>query len=536
MFQSINSLKDNITRNPADTVSLGMLADAYRKAGDYGNAISCYEKLVEAQPNNYEALNNYGALLRDTGDSIKSAQIIVKANNILQNNPIILTNLSNTYRDMGMADMAVEQAERAVQIQPSFADAVKALAQSLFVTAEYARSIEIHEKAIKLRPDDTDLLISFARTHYYSGNTETAYQLIKPLLAEKDKGCATVYIEMSKKLGLYDDAVAYIQSILSATKDNPKQPASLYFHLGKYYDNKGAYDKAYAYYQKGNKLADRTCNIKEIEKEFKRIATLYSKANNKRSEHSSITSNQPVFIVGMPRTGTTLVEQILASHPQVCGMGELYHIDVFAKQAENRFNKKQPFPESISSLNQEQLDMVASEYLKYINSKSNGEIRITDKMPHNFKYVGFIFRLFPNAYVINTVRHPLDTCLAGFFAQYGTHGHSYSYNINDIAKYYLLYEKLMSHWSTVYGDRIHQIKYKDLILDHEASCRKMLAFCDLEWDDECLNFHQSKRKINTLSHEQVSKPIYTGSLDRWKNYEKHIDRLKKRLKPVIANY
>lgn len=436
---------------------------------------------------------------------------------------------------MGRYEMAVECAERTVKIQPNFFDANLMFSKALFQNAEYSKAIENFNKTLKIKPDDKESITFLARTHYFSGDEKTAYQLIKPLLAEKYIGCIPTYFLISKKLGLYDDAAKHTESIINDENVRNKS-ATLHFLLGKYYDHKALHDKAFLHYQKGNKLSNRNSEIKDSEKEFNRIAALFSKASNKRSDSSSINSKQPVFIVGMPRTGTTLVEQILASHPEVYGAGELINIDIAAKEAEFKFHKKHGYPESISSLNTNELDSMASEYLESVNLKTNGAQRITDKMPHNFMYIGLIFRLFPNAYIINTQRHPLDTCLSCYFSEFGTQGHTYSYNLSDMGKYYLLYDKLMSHWKNVYGDRICQIKYKDLILNHETTCKKMVAFCDLEWDDRCLNFHQSNRKINTLSHDQVNKPIYTGSLDRWKNYSKHTSALKKRLKTVIANY
>ena len=289
MLNFLDELKTIVAQHPTDTSALGKLADAYRNQGNVNEALTCYEKLLDIQPNNYQALNNYGALLRSAGDYVKSARVILQANEILQNNPIILTNLSQTYTDMGRFDMAVESAERAVKIQPDFIDANVMLGRAFLKKAEYEKAMESFNIALKLKPGDKALITLLARTYSFSGDVKTAYKLIKPLLEEKYVACIPAYFLMSKKLGLYDDAAQYTESILTNEKDG-NEPASLHFHLGKYYDYKGLYDKAFLHYQKGNKLTSRPSKIKDPEKEFNEIATLFSRANNKRSDQSSITS------------------------------------------------------------------------------------------------------------------------------------------------------------------------------------------------------------------------------------------------------
>jgi hypothetical protein len=226
----------------------------------------------------------------------------------------------------------------------------------------------------------------------------------------------------------------------------------------------------------------------------------------------------------MPRSGTSLAEQILASHPDVFGAGELPVVNRMVDQLATVLDTSIPYPECLKYLDNHTLEQLASEYLEEAQLKSNDEQFITDKMPSNFMHLGFISLMFPNARIIHCTRDPLDTCLSCYFQNF-TGEHPYAYSLTSLGKFYRMYEKLMEHWSKVIPNPIFELSYEKVVVNPEQEIRSMVDFCGLEWDDKCLDFHQTKRTVATASHSQVRQKIYTSSVGKWRSYEKHLDEL-----------
>lgn len=536
MKDSIASLHKYLIKNSHDTAALGRLAELYREAGKVNQSLSTFKKLIDIDPDNYKALNNYGTLLLNYGDGINAINIIQRANVLLPNSPIILSNLANAYTKACRYDFAIQACQQALSIQPDFFDALSALGTTLKVSGRYDDAITNFNKALEIRPDSKRIIVAIAESWHYLGENEKAYSMIKPGIDDDEPEYAKIYFQISGKLGLIDHAAEYILKIL---KKYPrcKEFNKLYFSLGKYYDKIKSYEDAFSYYYQANKLCDSDFKISETASNFDEIITSFPKDSENSSVVASNTSKQPIFILGMPRSGTSLVEQILSSHSQVFGAGELTNIHIAAEEAKIHHKHKNTNSNLVlASLDVKELDSIATDYLQYINEVSDNALMVTDKMPHNFLYVGFILRLFPSAIIINCARHPLDTCLSCYFSEFGASGHEYAYNLNTTAQYYFQYKKLMSHWIDIYGDKIIQVKYEELIMDHENTCKKLIQHCGLEWEEQCLDFHSNKKQTLTISYDQVNKPIYTKSMFRWKNYDKHLKKPKKILADVIQSY
>jgi tetratricopeptide (TPR) repeat protein len=305
------------------------------------------------------------------------------------------------------------------------------------------------------------------------------------------------------------------------------------FALGKIHDDLGKYEEAFEYYQRANKQerAKHTFHPKDHHEFISKIIKCFGKDFIRSSHDWSNPSQKPVFIVGMPRSGTSLVEQVISSHPNAIGGGEIGFLFEYEKTlvSETRANT---YPDYMEWFDRQDADAVADSYLKLIENLSQKNeqcLRVTDKMPHNFLYLGLLHSIFPVARFIHCQRNPLDTCLSIYFQKF-TLGHSYSYDLSEIGVSFAEYTRLMDHWDNVLPGVVHNIQYEDLIYKHEDSARRLIDFCGLEWHSKCLEFHKSSRPVLTSSNWQVRQPVYKSSLDRWKNYDAFLDPLKKILK------
>jgi hypothetical protein len=244
----------------------------------------------------------------------------------------------------------------------------------------------------------------------------------------------------------------------------------------------------------------------------------------------------PIFIVGMPRSGSTLIEQILASHSLVEGAAELPYIGLLSDSLGGPRANGKKYPAAVADLSIDQLRAFGKSYLYYSQSnRPKGLPRFTDKMPANFVHIGLIHLALPNAKIIDALRHPLDACV-GNYRQLFAQGKNHAYDLNECAEYYLDYIRMMDHWDSVLPGRVLKVNYEELVGNTESEVRRLLDYCELAWEDACLNFHQTERAVNTASSEQVREPIYTSAIGFWKHYEAHLDDVKLILEPVLSEH
>jgi tetratricopeptide (TPR) repeat protein len=301
-----------------------------------------------------------------------------------------------------------------------------------------------------------------------------------------------------------------------------------YFHFtaGKMLDDIGRYRDAFAHYTQGNTLANRKFDSRQFRALVKDILYVSGPSQARRAEGSGNSSEIPTFIVGMPRSGTTLMEQILASHSKVFGAGELNDMRRIAASTRQLSRLKVDYPNTIPGLQNTDYTILAAEYLKRIEALVDDKsvTRIVDKHPLNFQFIGLICSMFPNAKIIHTVRNPLDTCLSCFFQNF-TKGQDYSFELRALGYFYNNYRRLMEHWESVYPGRIYSVRYEDLLSGQENETRRLLDFLGLNFEQQCLDFHQTERKVSTASFLQVRKPLYGTSEKRWMNYRAELAEL-----------
>jgi hypothetical protein len=285
------------------------------------------------------------------------------------------------------------------------------------------------------------------------------------------------------------------------------------------------YAEAFEHYRQANTLYRRRFARDVHDRMIDDSIRLFGPDRFRNMPRSRNRSERPVFIVGMPRSGTSLVEQILASHPRIFGGGEMNIINQYANGIQARLGAAAPYPSCLGAVTPTVLDEMASEYLAQLDILNQTAVRATDKMPHNFLHLGMIAMIFPRARVIHVTRDPMDTCLSIYFQAFNEL-HAYARDLSDLGYYYRSYEKLMAHWRRMLDIPIFDIRYEDLVTHADRWIPRLVEFCGVEWDERCLRFYDTDRAVNTPSYEQVRQPLYSRSVGRWRHYEKQLEPLR----------
>lgn len=539
---------------------------------DHQSALDAYRKAIELEPGYAEAHYNLGVALRDldrTGEAIDSFR------RALQYKPDYvdaLFNLGNTFLDVGSPEEAVAEYRKALAYRPDYVEllfnlgvALQALGQHLEGAEYLAKAVELrpdyteahvclasalqtinrvdealdhYDRALALEPDNADAIGGKAAIHERRGQFAEARTLIQPYLdGTPPARIALVYGALGKPLSCLDEAIAAMERSLELESTSGENRIDLYFALGKLYDRLGDYDKAFAHYRAGNE-AFRRKNARLLEAyhpgidagRMQALMDAFGEGFAERLAGSGSDSQRPLFVVGMPRSGTTLTEQILASHPAVYGAGELPDISRLRQTMQEAMGTEQAYPALMERVTPDLMAGMATRYLQRLDGASTQADRVVDKMPHNFLHLGLIAMLFPRARIIHVSREPADTCLSIYFQKFNC-SHAYASDLAHLGAYYRSYQRLMDHWRKVLPLPLFELRYDELVADPEPVIRAMLEHCGLDWDDRCLQFHATRRDVNTPSYDQVRQPLYNRSSGRWTRYRAHLAPLLEALTP-----
>lgn len=492
-----------------------------------------FEQILKIVPDSAEAHNNLGAALAKTGGSRNIRKAEQHFREALTLNPKYLeayVNLGRLYEDSNRIDGAIKCYTKALELEPEYQDASIHLASVLVHDSKYPEAKALYSDVIAKNPHNSMAVAGMGNLKKMIGKFSEAEALYNKAL-EININETSAYFGLSgcRKYTLED------KEFIKKLKKYSSLSASINFALGKMYNDIGDYDESFMYYRRGNELRNNKIDYdaQENTELIGRIIDFFSNEliNNLRTGGNP--TELPVFILGAPRSGTTLVEQIISSHPDVYGAGELKYIYQQIKKIKNTKNGTEKYPECMKDITPADIARFAREYIEYITAlcEDRNIRKITDKMPGNFVYIGFIASLFPNAKIIHCRRNPLDTCLSIYFQSFNS-GHRYGFNLENLGYWYKDYLKLMEHWNSVLGNCIYNVNYVDVINNTEDTTRKLIEHCGLEWDDRCLQFHTVNRAVKTASQWQVRQPVYNTSLDIWKRYDKHIGPLKE----ILAGY
>lgn len=310
------------------------------------------------------------------------------------------------------------------------------------------------------------------------------------------------------------------------------------FALGKAHEDLKNYRSSWSYYSEGNK-AQRTkisYDPVQIKSTVNEVIKHFNTDFFERTARGGHPDASPIFVLGLPRSGSTLIEQILASHSQIEGTGELPYI----KRLSQAFSKKShldlQYPAVLKRLDSRKLMLLGARYLELASKHRNdSSLRFVDKMPENFLYVGFIHAIFPNAKIIDARRHPLDACVSNLKQLYAR-GQNFCYDQTEMGEYYLQYQRVTDHWDDVLPGRVLRVQYEDTVGDFETQVKRILGYLELPWEDDCMRYYQNSRAIQSASSEQVRLPIYSGGIGNWSYFDTDLEELKDVLKPILAQY
>lgn len=384
------------------------------------------------------------------------------------------------------------------------------------------------EKALKKNKGQWLYLKNLSVLKRHIGDTDAAIRhLEEALKTKKDDYEMYRFLVESKKFTERPDFLDMLEKAAKNPQLNPKVKAHIYFAAGKIYDDLKDYDNAFKNYHKGNIATGHKMDLTLVEKETAQFIYAYPKSYIDRVKDLGILDAKPVFVLGMPRSGTSLMEQLIVSHPKGAGVGELTDINRISDSLDKSMSEHGGYHMVLNRLKGDFRKGYGQSYLdrvKEISGIDDPTIRIVDKQPINFRRMGLITEMFPNAKIIHMRRDARDTCLSCYF-QYFISMQHYSFDLTSLGRYYRMYERIMEHWQQVMPDRFITVDYENLINNFEQEARRVINYLELDWDDACLTPHKAKNIVQTASAWQVRQPLYASSQNRWKNYEKHLGTL-----------
>lgn len=480
--------------DPSSGLYFRSLGEVYRRLGRLGEAIASARQAVRLLPGNSNAHYNLALALADSGNLAAAAEHYRTA---LANNPahgLAANNLGTVLQRQGDEPGAEKAFARAVAIDPRHAEAQTNLGALFSLRGELQRARACFEAAINAAPD-------FVNAHY---------------------NLCTL-----KKYHRDDPHLTALAAVARNARTLPDEARLRFcFAYGKALEDIARYDEAFAAYAEGNRLKRATLNYDE-QKTAQKIAHIIKTydAVFAAAPLTGCTDATPVFIVGMPRSGTTLIEQILATHSRVHGAGEIHDLGQVISDLTGCPPEGQ-YMGWLKAADEQLLSRIGAAYVARLRVRDSRALRITDKMPGNYYYVGLIRKILPKAKIIHVVRDPMDICFSNFSRLFDR-TMDFAYDLAELGRYYRNYRQLMDHWKAVLpADTVLDVRYEDLVQNQEAQSRRLLAYCGLEWEDACLAFHKNPRRVSTASTAQVREPMYQSSVARWKHFEAHLGELR----------
>jgi len=529
--EAVAAYRQALQLKPEYATAHSNLGTALKAQGRLDEAIASYRRALELQPQYAAALCNLGGALQAKGQLDEAVTACRQALAISPTFTEAYNNLGNALHTQGKDDEAETAYRQALKLDPNYAEAYSNLGAALQADGRLDEAVRSMRQAIRLRPAYAEAHANLGSALVNLGEFEEAIEHLREAI-ERNPGLASAYHELANLAGqgsyqVSESEIEIMHELLSTGRLSMDDAGRLHFALGRLLDRDGRYDEAFRHYRQGNQLRVQYLRERNIQIDHERylsliddMISLFDGAYFQRVRSFGIDSDLPVFIVGMPRSGTTLAEQVLASHPEIHGAGELKQIGRLVAGLPGRLNSTKVYPSCMEQMTADSARALAEQHLQFLRGLGGDAVRIVDKMPLNYNHLGMIATLFPGARVVHCRRSPMDTCMSCFM-QYAVPA-----SLEELGVCYTQYEKLMAHWRSVLPIPIYELSYERMVDDQETVTRELIAFCGLEWDDACLKFYETDRPVQTPTRVDVRRPIYQSAVGRWRRYEAH-------LKPLI---
>ncbi len=550
--------------------SLNNLGSIERARGNKTDALVWYRKALAVNPDFLESLTNIGAVLVEEERPEEAVQPLLKVLQTFPDSPEALCNLGLSYYKQDDLEKGEALLRRSLQNRPGYPEALVGLGRVLHDADRLDEAETVLQEATESAPDKADAWCQLGTIYTEQGEADLAEAAYQRALAI-DSNCAdalTGLANLKLEAGKIDAAVADLHLALEADPDNlgarfhltqsqkvqkgdsnlavleakaassdnlsTEKRISLHYALGKAYDDLKEYDKAFPQFIEGAKLKRGKINYSATAdaERTQRIIEVFNPDRYQSLQGAGNPDATPIFVLGMPRSGTTLTEQIIASHPAVHGAGELRDLLEVVQQPVSG-QAVQPYPDNLVGLDRATLSTWGADYVARLRKHSSTAQHITDKMPANYMALGLIPLMLPNAKIVHVKRNPVDTCVSCFTRLFNRHQDA-TYDLAELGKHYMNYERLMQHWKSLLpAGSFLEVQYEDIVADMEGQARRLIDYVGLDWNDACLDFHKNERSIRTASVTQVRQPIYKTSVERWRHYEAHLGPLLAELKPLL---
>jgi tetratricopeptide (TPR) repeat protein len=519
-------------RTRVEAATAALLADERRRPEEL------FREILTQDPTHVAALCGLAALALSADRPVEAERLLRHALRQSAYVPLAYRGLGPALVRLGRlkeAEAAVRYLEKIEPDSPQTWVGIGSVATRMLRQEE---ALAAYERAARLKPDDAGLRISAGHLQKTLGRRAQSEASYKAALALDPARAEAWWSLADLKNYAFDDAeIDAMQRLLASGQQPRSNEAHLRFALGKAFEQRAAYAEAFAHYAAGNALRrlDEPFDIEAFERRCARIRAFFDSGFIESHRGSGDVSPAPIFIVGLPRSGSTLLEQILASHSQVEGTMELPNILNLVAQFDDLAPGRDGYPETVGRASFAQLAALGRRYLEETAPLRTGRAHFTDKLPNNFSHVGLISAILPRARVIDARRHPMDACFSTFKQNFAE-GQTFSYDLTDLGRYYRCYLSLMDHWDAVLPGTVLRVQYEELVREPEANIRRLLSHCGLAFEPACLNFHATRRAVRTASAEQVRQPLYGSAVGHWRHFERELEPLRRALGDSLARF
>lgn len=522
--------RERLATAPNDAEALHYLGLLQYQRGNLEAAEPLIARSLAIAPASANALNDLGVVKLRKAQREEAVQLFARALTLNKDHTDALNNIAEALKQLHRFDQALVMLRRLALLKPSSSEVMRSLAEACYGSHHTPAALDSYHEAIHLEPDNVRARLALADLCEDLGRYKQASMQYDAVL-RRDPENPTA---LSKVLQLRGSVIpaSWVRSAerLAVEVSDPAVKTRLNVALARYHDRDGQYDRAFERLSlaHAHDVLTRPFDTAGYTRAIDLILEALPGEFFQRAVTSGVLSERPIFIIGMPRSGSTLAEQILCSHSRVAAGGELVALPNASARIRDLSPRRRPYPWGLQDLDAKQLATLATGYLERLDKLYADGRKVTDKLPFNFMHVGVIALVFPKAKIVHCRRDPRDTCLSCYFTGFADEN-QFANDLTTLGRYYADYRRLMEHWHTAFPGRIFDLQYEALIADPERTMRKLLRHCELEWEDSCLSFHETQRDIRTPSRWQVRRPIYRESVERWRNYAKHLEPLEQAL-------